>query len=1647
METADNTKNALLDAFMALPPVLRRLIQICAIIDEPTNVTTLFNVWRRSRCFPEVTMTNLQHLKPYIESLAHAGLLDEQYQVPNTVKEIIVRSATKEGLITRGDNLLAGLDAVDQWYNNSSRAIPCVSCSTKEADALLTTPVGPLCAQCVLSEIRMELEHTTSISPTAESMAAALGPEGTFLKRFHAIWSFHLWNGDYRGYEDPDLKPLLVDNLSFSSAHPLAAAVRDVALNSVIDMRYGCLNTLLLTKDKEPWRTNVNVITALLEIAPDKTEVSSFMQKAASDPILETRRHLIAELKTLPHGWAAEILKQMTVGDPDPKTQTMAKDALAAVVARKKAFVERPRPWRSSVKISGSPSIRFGLLVREIKRELPVNTGWRSRALDVCPRIMRDLRIAVHGGDLHLYYKNIHSLHETCGDKEQYASPLLQFCDNPFDDEWFSALSENIRMEIMIVFFHQALLYLRPDTDLLTSVMKAPLFKQATSTMRSTALYYLTLRLVLGGRAAEAIPVVSEFSRFGYTYGLSGLHHFVKGRIDEATASYNADLAILRNHTGKKKSCFDGIEGVFHVLALLTSDDSKNLKKAEQLIDIALAPPPGASYRLSPYTSLKGVLKMRRFELEIARALVAQEEAPIASFDALINAISSFWINGQLSPITLTRLHTIHVRAAYMGLDWVAMEAAALLVRTGNETPEQRDFLERTEKQTGMHSFAMTLKAEEPWRKNLNALMQLGDVHQTSCAQKKPGETRLIWMVSKTGDTVNVRPVEQKMTAKGAWSSGRNVALSRAFEKHNLDFATPDDISILATLRRYQQYYEVQYIFDKNLLLPALVGHPRLFLEENPDVKVEFVKGEPEIIVAKANGKLHIKPSTPFPESDVMLLQETPARWKVIKINSEQRLIAGILGRDGLTVPESASKDVMTAIAAISSCVLVHSDIGGSGENLEEIASDPTPHVYLLPVGAGFTAEIFVMPFKEDGGPCLKPGKGAVNIIAEFKGKKVQTKRDLRAEETMARRIGKSSTTFARLSDAENKAFIDDPEECLQILLDLKALQEAKNVIVEWPEGEKLKVTHEISARNLQLRIAGGRDWFELSGNLRVDDNLTIDMKRMLDLLKTSRRRFIPLEDGAFLALTAEFRKRLDEIDIYTERKGKELHLHPLAALAMQDLEEAFPDLTVDASWKKRIKRIQTAQETHAAVPALLQAELRDYQEEGYLWLARLSEMGIGACLADDMGLGKTIQALTLLLHRASMGPSLVIAPTSVCWNWGVEAERFTPTLNVIQFAGGNRKELVEGLKSGDVLVVSYGLLVQEEELLTSIDWNVVILDEAQAIKNVLTKRFQAAVKLKGAFRMTTTGTPIQNHLDELWALFSFINPGLLGAQEKFNARFAVPIEKYNDRDARTRLKKLIQPFILRRLKSQVLDELPPRTEIVLQVEMSQEEAAFYEALRRQAIENIEADSAPIYMKHLKILAEITRLRQAACHPRLVAPETELGSSKLSLFGEVVEELIENRHKALVFSQFVRHLDLIREYLDNKKIRYRYLDGSTPPKERKMEVDAFQAGEGDLFLISLKAGGLGLNLTAADYVIHMDPWWNPSVEDQASDRAHRYGQQRPVTIYRLVAKDTIEEKIVKLHQEKRELAGSILDGTDITGKITAEELIKLIREA
>ncbi|HRH89894.1 MAG TPA: DEAD/DEAH box helicase, partial [Rubrivivax sp.] len=352
----------------------------------------------------------------------------------------------------------------------------------------------------------------------------------------------------------------------------------------------------------------------------------------------------------------------------------------------------------------------------------------------------------------------------------------------------------------------------------------------------------------------------------------------------------------------------------------------------------------------------------------------------------------------------------------------------------------------------------------------------------------------------------------------------------------------------------------------------------------------------------------------------------------------------------------------------------------------------------------------------------------------------------------------------------------------------------------------------------------------------------------------------------------------------------------------------------------------------------------------------------------------------------------------------------------------------------------------RDAEALAERDWATLVLDEAQALKNAATQRAKAVGTLRAGFRVALSGTPVENRLADLWSIMNLLNPGLLGSSQRFGERFANPIERQRNDQARSRLRRLVAPFLLRRTKAQVLTDLPPRTEIVHRVEPGPEERAFLEAARRSAVERIAALDVADQRSAFNALAELTRLRRAACDPRLAAPELGMVGAKVQAFEALAAELVEAQHKALVFSQFTDFLKLLAERLDAAGLRYQYLDGSTPAAARAERVAAFQRGEGELFLISLKAGGFGLNLTAADYVVIADPWWNPAAEDQAMGRAHRIGQQRPVTVYRLVTAGSVEERIVGLHHDKRQLAEGLLAGQDGGAPLRAEELMALLRD-
>jgi len=470
------------------------------------------------------------------------------------------------------------------------------------------------------------------------------------------------------------------------------------------------------------------------------------------------------------------------------------------------------------------------------------------------------------------------------------------------------------------------------------------------------------------------------------------------------------------------------------------------------------------------------------------------------------------------------------------------------------------------------------------------------------------------------------------------------------------------------------------------------------------------------------------------------------------------------------------------------------------------------------------------------------------------------------------------------------------------------------------------------------------------------------------------------------------------------------------------------------------------------ALPVNLQAELRHYQQQGLNWLQFLREYKFAGILADDMGLGKTIQTLThLLLEKQSgrmVSPCLIIAPTSLMSNWRREAERFTPDLKVLTLQGIERKQQFDKIKDHDLILTTYPLLPRDEETLLEHDYHYLILDEAQTIKNPLSKAAQLVRQIKSSHRLCLTGTPMENHLGELWAQFDFLMPGFLGDSTTFKKRYRTPIEMHGDNQQRERLSKRVAPFMLRRTKHEVATELPPKTEIIRSVPLYPKQAALYESIRLTMEKKVRDAIAQkgLSRSHITILDALLKLRQTCCDPRtlsLIEAQKVQESAKLDLLMELLPEQLEEGRRILVFSQFTRMIALIEDELKARKIGYSKLTGQTQKRDEAIEL--FKSGAVNVFLISLKAGGVGLNLTEADTVIIYDPWWNPATEAQAADRAHRIGQDKPVFVYKLITENTVEEKIIAMQDRKRALADSIYQdgGKEESLTLTADDLTAL----
>lgn len=612
-------------------------------------------------------------------------------------------------------------------------------------------------------------------------------------------------------------------------------------------------------------------------------------------------------------------------------------------------------------------------------------------------------------------------------------------------------------------------------------------------------------------------------------------------------------------------------------------------------------------------------------------------------------------------------------------------------------------------------------------------------------------------------------------------------------------------------------------------------------------------------------------------------------------------------------------------------------------------------------------------------------------------------------------------------------------------LKDNAELLAANQITVKQTDAERKK--YFVGESSLEIKVNESIDWFDIHAVVRFGD-FEISFNELRKLINKKSKE-IKLPNGEIAVIPEAWLTDYAELFAFMEDDGDgqnlKLRKHHLSLI--EDLRNGqLAQVTMD----RKLQKLQGFEEVEDYdLPKEFKGELRPYQKAGYNWMRFLAEYSFGGCLADDMGLGKTVQTLALLQSQKSEGAiqtSLLIMPTSLIYNWQIEAAKFTPNLKVLIYAGSQRDKDPAQFSQYDLVITSYGITRIDINILKSFYFNYVILDESQAIKNPSALIAKSVGKLKSRHRLILTGTPLENSTMDLWSQLSFVNPGLLGTEKYFKNEFQLPIEKKQDVEKTRKLNVIIKPFILRRQKSQVAKDLPEKIESIKYSEMSPEQSEKYEEVksfyRNKILDTIETDG--IKKSQMLLLQGLTQLRQIANHPKMVEEEFVGDSGKLEDIRYMVESALSEGHKILIFSQFVKHLTIVRKYLEEEGLSYAYLDGST--KDRQGQVNDFQNNKDiKLFLISLRAGGLGLNLTAADYVFLLDPWWNPAIEEQAVDRAHRIGQKKTVFTYKFITRDTVEEKILALQKNKLRLASDLISTEEsFIKKLTSEDISELL---
>lgn len=866
---------------------------------------------------------------------------------------------------------------------------------------------------------------------------------------------------------------------------------------------------------------------------------------------------------------------------------------------------------------------------------------------------------------------------------------------------------------------------------------------------------------------------------------------------------------------------------------------------------------------------------------------------------------------------------------------------------------------------------------------------------------------------------------------------------------------TEADLRLIAKLREMDAFTGMLTLPKGKMLslLEGLQGHPRVSLGRTTPVYISEAPLLPELHTSlNRQGQLSLRVEWP---SGGELLIDSGKAWRASKEEKGLTLAPvspglppayfELLRRDIVLPAEQAAGFMATELPAMKSWFTLEGGAGVSGKAAPTISVVPEPGKFVLTL------------------------EGSLNYLTArlqrvyFSGRIVTLGVTPLSENWTVADPEDSSRIFSRNTEAERGALermrqygFSGPDSNGQFILRgeraiLSFLGEGyQRLQREWEVslGARFeKVSQRVERVTPRVEIlSSGQEWFEMQFDLSSTGGerfSTVDIQRLLQM----GQNHVRLKNGNMAVfdsgLLDDFSTVLRDCNPNQQQPGRYRIGQAHAGYLEATVADAGFALQAPASWKNWAQSQRGQAELRPVELGDLAPVLRPYQKHGASWLQFLASNRLGGILADEMGLGKTLQALAFL--RLQKGPSLVVCPSSLVFNWQREAARFTPERKVLVVEGTRRGALFDKIPEADLVITSYPLLRRDATKYRGFEFQSIVLDEAQHIKNPDTQNAQAAMMLKGRHRFILTGTPVENSVRDIWSLMHFVMPGYLGDRDDFRERYEIPITRHNSREALERLSKRLRPFLLRRRKHEVATDLPARLEQVAYCELNTQQKEIYSAVLKGARTKVEEARKNAGQARMLMLTALLRLRQAACDVRLLGEEEKALSGKLELFGELLQEAIDGGHKVLVFSQFVSMLTLLKEELEKSGIEYCYLDGST--RDRAEVVDRFQAGKIPVFLISLKAGGVGLNLTAADTVIHFDPWWNPAVEAQATDRAHRIGQKNVVTSYKLITRDTVEEKILQLQRKKREIIDATIENEEpLMEGLTIQEIESLIME-